>query len=87
MTRNETFLLRNIAGSWVVVPVGAAALEFPGMVTLNESGRYLWDLLETPQTEQTLAKALAERYEVTADQAADDIQKFLAPLLGIGAVK
>ena len=87
MTRNETFLLRNIAGSWVVVPVGAAALEFPGMVTLNESGRYLWELLETPQTEQTLAKALTERYEVTADQAADDIQKFLAPLLEIGAVK
>ena len=87
MTRNEAFLLRNIADSWVVVPLGAAAADFLGMLTLNESGRYLWELLETPQTEQTLAQALTERYDVTADQAAEDIKKFLGPLLEIGAVK
>ena len=87
MTRNEAFLLRNIADSWVVVPLGAAAADFLGMLTLNESGRYLWELLETPQTEQTLAQALTERYDVTADQAAEDIKKFLEPLLEIGAVK
>lgn len=87
LTRNESFLLRNMADSWVVVPVGAAAVDFPGMLTLNESGRYLWELLEQPQTEQSLAEALTRRYEVTADQAADDVKKFLVPLLEIGAVK
>ncbi len=87
MTRNESFLLRNIADSWVVVPVGAAAVDFPGMLTLNESGQYLWKLLEQPQTEQSLIEALTRRYEVTAEQAADGVKKFLAPLLEIGAVK
>lgn len=86
MIRNEAFLLRNIAGSWVVVPVGMAAVEFPGMLTLNESGRYLWELLESPQTEEDLTEALTQRYEVTAIQAAADVHKFLEPLLKIGAI-
>lgn len=86
MIRNEAFLLRNIAGSWVVVPVGMAAVEFPGMLTLNESGRYLWELLESPQTEEDLTKALTQRYEVTAIQAAADVQKFLESLLKVGAI-
>ena len=87
MTRNKSFLLRNIADSWVVVPVGTAAVDFLGMLTLNESGRYLWELLEQPQTEQSLVEALTQRYEVTTEQAADDVKKFLAPLQKIGAVK
>ena len=87
MTRNEAFLLRNIADSWVVVPVGAAAVDFPGMLRLNETGRYLWELLEQPQTVETLSQALTLRYDVTADQATEDVHRFLEPLLKLGAVK
>lgn len=86
MIRNKAFLLSNVADSWVVVPVGSAAVEFPGMLTLNESGRFLWELLETEQTVETLTQALTQRYEVTAEQAAADVQKFLEPLLKISAV-
>lgn len=87
MIRSEAFLLRNVADTWVVVPVGAAAMQFSGMLTLNETGKILWELLETEQTEVTLAAALTQRYEVTADQAAADVHKFLEPLLKVGAVK
>lgn len=87
MIRNDAFLLNSVVGSWVVVPIGAAAEKFPGMVTLNETGRFLWELLETDQTESTLVNALTQRYEVSADQAAADVRKFLEPLLKIGAVK
>lgn len=86
MIRNDAFFLRNVAGSWVVVPVGAAAEKFPGMLTLNESGSFLWELLETEQTIQSLVAALTQRYEVTADRAEADVEKFLKPLLELGAV-
>lgn len=86
MIRNEAFILRNVAGSQVVIPVGTAAEKFPGMLTLNESGCFLWELLATEQTEQTLVEALLNRYEVSAEQAAEDVQKFLEPLLKIQAV-
>ena len=38
------FAKRNIAGSEIVVPVGNKAMEFNGMITLNESGGFFWEL-------------------------------------------
>ena len=38
------FAKRNIAGSEIVVPVGNKAMEFNGMITLNESGGFFLGL-------------------------------------------
>ena len=40
------FAKREIAGSYIVVPVGKEASEFNGMITLNESGSFFWDCLQ-----------------------------------------
>ena len=71
------FAKRNIAGSEIVVPVGNKAMEFNGMITLNESGGFFWDcLVEGCTKEQLLSKVLLE-YEVTEQKASEDIDKFL----------
>ncbi len=86
MKRSADFLLRDVAGTWVVVPVGEAVTVFPGMITLNATGAYIWQLLETEQTVQTLADALVERYEVDSKTAEADIEAFLEKLQPVGAV-
>ena len=40
------FMLYEVAGSYVVVPAGDEPLDFNGMVTLNETGAFLWKQLE-----------------------------------------
>ena len=45
MKRSEDFLLRDVAGTLVIVPVGEAVSAFPGMITLNATAAYLWELL------------------------------------------
>lgn len=87
MKRNANFLMREVAGSVVVVPVGAAAREFPGMLRLNTSGQYLWELLEQEQTPERLTKALVARYEVTEEQARKDVDAFLERIVAVGAVE
>lgn len=87
MKRCEDFLLRDVAGSMVIVPVGAAVTAFPGMVTLNATGAYIWELLETEQTEESLAQALAARYEVDATTALEDVRMFVGKLKPVGAIK
>ena len=87
MKRNADFLLRQVAGSQVLVPVGAATKQFPGMIRVNPTGCYLWELLETEQTRETLAKALQNRYEVTLEQAAEDVDAFVSKLLPTGAIE
>lgn len=79
--------MREVAGKQVVVPVGAAASSFPGMITLNAVGAYLWELLEEEQTVESLAKALTEQYDVEAPVALADVQAFLSQLAGTGAIQ
>ena len=38
MKLKENFVLRQVAGSYAVLAVGAASVDFNGMLTLNESG-------------------------------------------------
>lgn len=87
MKRNPDYLLRSVAQSKVVVPVGKAAEIFPGMVNLNETGAFLWELLETEQTVDTLAAALQKEYGITNERAVEDVENFLLGLLKIGAVQ
>ena len=86
MIRNENFLLREVAGSQVLVPVGEATSAFAGIVTLNGSGVHLWNALENVQTEDALVAVLLERYDVSEEQATADVEKFIAKLRSVGAV-
>lgn len=87
MKRSENFLLREVAGTQVLVPVGEAATSFPGMVTLNSTGVYIWELLEQEQTLQTLTQALMDRYAVDMEQAQADAAAFVGKLIPIGAIQ
>ena len=73
MKRSGDFLLRQVAGKYVLVPVGEAAVKFPGMITVNESGSYIWQLLESEQTMAALVDAITLRYEVDRAQAQLDV--------------
>ena len=63
MKIKENFHLRKVAGTWAVLPTGDATLDFNGILTLNESGYMLWQLLEKECSREDLAKALTEEYD------------------------
>ena len=86
MRRNENFILRQVADMTVIVPVGAATEQFPGMISVNETGAFLWALLEKEQTLQSLGEALAQTYQVEREQAEADAEAFLEKLKPAGAV-
>ena len=85
MRRNENFILRRVADMSVIVPLGAAAEAFPG-ISVNETGAFLWDLLEQEQTLQSLGDALCAVYSVEREQAEADAAAFLDKLRPVGAV-
>lgn len=87
MKQSPDFLLRDVADSVVLVPVGAATQRFPGMITLNETGKFLWNALETEQTLETLTAKLLEEYDVPPQQAQADVEAFLKKLAAVGAVE
>lgn len=86
MKRNPDFILRSVADTRLLVPVGAAAVQFAGMVTVNDTSAYLWELLECEQTTETLTAALLKRYEIDEETARRDVEKVLSSLTEIGAI-
>jgi len=87
MKLKTDFLLRQVAGSWVVVPVGMASVDFNGMLTLNESGALLWKTLESGADREALVEALTSEYEVSAEQAGADVDEFIETLLQAGCLE
>ncbi|MCH3973172.1 MAG: PqqD family protein [Oscillospiraceae bacterium] len=80
MKLKSQLMLRNIAGNYMVVPVGERTQDVPGVIALNETGAFLWKLLEQDTTKETLLHALTAEYEVDEAEAQKDLQTFLADL-------
>lgn len=77
MKRNDNYIVRKIAGETLLVPTGAAAREFSGLITLNELGAFIWDHLNEARDARELAQKIAAEYEVDLATAQADAQEFL----------
>lgn len=86
MKRNPNFLLKDVAGKLVLVPVGKAAAAFPGMITVNGSGKFIWELLAEDLSFEELVNAMTQRYEVTAETAQKDAAVFIERLRSVNAI-
>lgn len=86
MKRNPEFVIRQVADRFVIVPVGTAAEKFSGMITINATGKFLWDLLENEKSLESLAQALVKEYEIDMELALKDVKTFLEPILPTGAI-
>jgi hypothetical protein len=87
MKIKENFVLRQIAGAWVVLPLGSATLDFNGMLTLNESGVLLWRLLERGCERENLVTTLLKEYDVQTSIAEADVDEFLEKLKKAGSLE
>lgn len=80
MTIRKQLVKRTIAGDVILVPVGDASLELKGLLTLNESGERMWDLLPQCDTEEALVQQMLAEYEVDETTLRADMAEFLAEL-------
>lgn len=74
------FAKRNIAGSNIVVPIGNESSEFNGMITLNDSASFFWDCFQNDITIDEAVKLVTDEYNVDAQRARKDIEKFISML-------
>ena len=87
MKLKENFILRPVADTWVILPLGEASINFNGMLTLNESGVLLWRTLEQGGDRERLADALMTEYVVDRAQALSDADTFLEKLKAFGCIE
>lgn len=76
----EGFILREVADTYAVVAVGKASMNFKGMITLNETGAFLWKYLALGITKEDLLTKLLDEYEVSKEDAIKHIDLFINKL-------
>lgn len=80
MKLKDGFVLREVAGEHIVVPVGERVVDLNGLLTLNATARVLWECLAAEQSEEDLVAALTDHFEVDDATAQADVALFVADL-------
>ena len=79
MKIKDGFLLRQVASQSVVLPTGGE-MDLNMMITLNDTGAFLWEHLQTETDEDALVAALLGEYDVDADTARRCVRSFVEKL-------
>lgn len=79
MKLKDGFILRQVAGQTVVLPTGGE-LDLNMMITLNDTGKFLWELLDKGAEEAELVAALLAEYDVDEATAKASVENFIAKL-------
>lgn len=75
------YVLRDVGGEYLLIPVELEKESESQMAILNETGKFLWNFLREDQTVETMARAITDAYEVTAEEAQNDICEFIDHLM------
>ena len=87
MKIKEGFVLRRVLDEAIVVASGEASKNFHGMIKLNETAAVIWELIAEGNSEEEIAKKLSEKYEISVEQAAEDIKAMIAVMAEKGIIE
>lgn len=87
MKIKKQLIKRTLAKDTVLVPVGKTIYDSNGLFILNGAGAFVWDHLETAETEEDLLQRLLEEYEITEDVARQDLRDFMDKLRDMGILE
>ena len=62
--RQEGYQLKNIEGVYHLLPFGQKVADQKRGITMNETGVFLWNALETPRPDEELICLAAEHYGI-----------------------
>lgn len=81
MKLSENFVLKRIAGSPVVMPVGDAVSKVHGMIKLNPSAEVIWKALEENKDFDGILDAMKKEFaNVSEETLKEDLQYFIGRL-------
>lgn len=79
-------MARNIAGETLIVPIKNHVGDLSAIYTLNEVGARIWQLLDGQHPVTEIAAAVSLEYDVTADEAAQDVLELCDSMEAAGLI-
>ena len=86
MELKKKFVLRNIVGETILVPIGQNNEAFNGLISINELGKFIWENIESAKDKEELLQRILDEYEVDKDVAKADLDEFLGKLKAVDII-
>lgn len=85
MKIKEGYRLRKVGSNSIVVALGG--INFTGLITVNETGTYIWKMLEKGAEVDDVINSLALECNVSADEIKGEVLMFIEQLKGADLVE
>ena len=87
MKRKNDFIMQDVGGENLLVPLGAQVMDLNGLITLNSTAACVWELLAAERSLDELTAAVAERFDIDPETARADVQIFVHEIAKIGLLE
>lgn len=77
MKLNSDIMLGNIDGKDFAIATGNLSKNFNGIINNNPSANFIFTLLKTEQTEDSIVQAMLEKYDAPEDVIRADVRELL----------
>ncbi|MBQ7549719.1 MAG: PqqD family protein [Clostridia bacterium] len=85
MKLREGFRLRKVGNKYIVVGLGG--INFTGLITVNDTGAFIWHMLEKGAETGEIIDALAKECDVEPMSIASEVAAFIYKLKGAGLIE
>lgn len=83
----EGFCVRKIMDETIIIPTGEAARCLSGLIAVNETGEFLFQLLQKEQTTESLVAEMLNEFDVDKERAEADVKAFVHTLTENGMLE
>lgn len=88
MRIKSNFVLQSVADEFIVVPIAEEASKMHGIIKLNKSGAYIWNMmLDGKQSAEDIENALITEYYIDRSKAHIDLETFLKQIHELGCIE
>ena len=84
MKLKNGFVTHEMGSEQIMVATGDAS--FPGLVRSNATAAFIVDCLKDETTKEAIVEAMLNKYDVSEQVAAADVDKILEKLRSVGAL-
>jgi hypothetical protein len=84
--RNENFVFRKIGDEMILVPIKDNVGDMGYIYNFNELAAFVWENLDGKDRLLDIKNSMVEEFEVSAQQAEEDLCEFVDDLKEIGAI-
>ena len=71
------YMVREVVGETVVVPVGETVLKSNILAVLNETGKVFWELLYNGAEEEEIISKVCDEYDIDEATVKADLYEFV----------